>query len=303
MIKQFYNFALNRMSYGKETAKGHPVVVAIEPTSICPMKCVMCPAKNMKRKGGFMDINLFKKIVDQAKKYSPFISLEIFGDSLMHPHIDKMVNYLRKNKIVSQISTNPILLTEQNIKKIENLDFLVVSLDATDETTYRKIRGGKNYSLAVKRINNLLRKKKRPFVVIRMIRLPGLDFKKYKKQWKHADKVDCKEPHTFGTGKSKWNYKGTCFKFWQGLHIYWDGRVTVCCFDYDGKAIIGDANKQTLEEIWNSDKMKEMRRMECPLCIRCTERVKPIGYLQYLINYIYWRNFRAIEKSRKVIRR
>lgn len=303
MIRQFYNFALNRMSYKKEMAKGHPTVIAIEPTSICPMKCVMCPSKNMKRKEGFMNINLFKKIVDQLKGYTPFISLEIFGDALMYPHIDKMISYLHQNKIVSQISTNPILLTEQNIKKIENLDFLVVSLDATDEATYRKIRGGKNYSLAVKRINNLLKKKKRPFVVVRMIKLPGLDFKKYKKQWKHADKVDFKEPHTFGTGKSKWNYKGTCFKFWQGLHIYWDGRVTCCCWDYDGKCIVGDAKKESLEEIWNSKKMKELRKMIHPFCIKCTERMRPWGYLQYLTNYIYWHNFRAIEKIRNFIRK
>ena len=62
------------------------------------------------------------------------------------------------------------------------------------------------------------------------------------------------------------------------MSIYVDGRVTVCCFDYDGKYVVGDLKKETLEEIWNNKKMRLIRRQfkkgkinENPLCKDCKE--------------------------------
>lgn len=42
-----------------------------------------------------------------------------------------------------------------------------------------------------------------------------------------------------------------CVSLLNSLTILWDGRVVPCCLDYDGKLILGDANKQSLGEIWH----------------------------------------------------
>ncbi len=41
--------------------------------------------------------------------------------------------------------------------------------------------------------------------------------------------------------------------------ILWDGRVTVCCTDYEGRLSVGDIKKQTIEEIWTGPKWLRMR--------------------------------------------
>ena len=47
---------------------------------------------------------------------------------------------------------------------------------------------------------------------------------------------------------------------WASMTLLYDGRVVPCPLDYDGKVVLGDANDQTLEEIWNSDRYHEFRR-------------------------------------------
>jgi len=42
--------------------------------------------------------------------------------------------------------------------------------------------------------------------------------------------------------------------------ILWDGRVTVCCTDYEGTLSVGNIKKQSIEEIWTGPKWAHMRQ-------------------------------------------
>jgi radical SAM protein with 4Fe4S-binding SPASM domain len=50
-----------------------------------------------------------------------------------------------------------------------------------------------------------------------------------------------------------------CPEVYHKLSINWDGTVTACCGDFDGKMIVGDISKQSLKEIWLCNKMKYYR--------------------------------------------
>ena len=52
--------------------------------------------------------------------------------------------------------------------------------------------------------------------------------------------------------------KSFCMLPWMHLHAFPDGRAYPCCFAQD-KFPVGDLNKQSLKEVWDGDKMKEMR--------------------------------------------
>lgn len=41
--------------------------------------------------------------------------------------------------------------------------------------------------------------------------------------------------------------------------ILWDGRVTVCCTDYEGRLTVGNINEQSIEQIWTGPKWRHMR--------------------------------------------
>lgn len=42
--------------------------------------------------------------------------------------------------------------------------------------------------------------------------------------------------------------------------ILWDGRVTVCCTDYEGTLSMGNIKEQSIEEIWTGPKWRHMRQ-------------------------------------------
>ena len=69
-----------------------------------------------------------------------------------------------------------------------------------------------------------------------------------------------------------------CMLPWMHLHAYPDGRAYPCCFAFDPYPV-GDLNKQSLKEVFNNDKMKEMRlRMlnnkKSRECLKCYDQEK-----------------------------
>lgn len=69
-----------------------------------------------------------------------------------------------------------------------------------------------------------------------------------------------------------------CMLPWMHLHAYPDGRAYPCCFAFDPYPV-GDLNKQSLKEVFNGEKMKEMRlRMlnnkKSRECLKCYDQEK-----------------------------
>ena len=42
--------------------------------------------------------------------------------------------------------------------------------------------------------------------------------------------------------------------------MLWDGRVSLCCADFDGKTILGDLTTQSIADIWNAEPYRAVRR-------------------------------------------
>ena len=60
--------------------------------------------------------------------------------------------------------------------------------------------------------------------------------------------------------------------------VYFDGRVTPCCYDYDCTMEIGNARDRSIEEIWTGEKAGHFRRLheegradEIAICRNCQE--------------------------------
>ena len=65
---------------------------------------------------------------------------------------------------------------------------------------------------------------------------------------------------------------------WMHLHAWPDGRAMLCCVAHGGEnnGTVGDFDKNTYEEIMNSEKLKQirfdmMKGEKIPQCIACTE--------------------------------
>ena len=105
-----------------------------------------------------------------------------------------------------------------------------------------------------------------------------------------------------------------CMLPWMHLHAFPDGRAYPCCFAFD-KLHVGNVNEQSMEEVFNGPKMKQMRlnmlankkSRECVKCydqedsgffslrlssnkhfghnINMTENTKPDGTADFIIKY------------------
>jgi radical SAM protein with 4Fe4S-binding SPASM domain len=51
-----------------------------------------------------------------------------------------------------------------------------------------------------------------------------------------------------------------CWSIFTEGHVTWDGRLSACCFDHDGKFDMGDLTKIPFVDAWNSERFQKLRR-------------------------------------------
>ena len=136
----------------EEESSVFPLRIQVENSTICNLKCQMCPLFEMKREKGMMKFDQFKAIYDKIKPL--FLNLTGYGESFLNPDILKMVNYAKKNGSYVKFDNNGTIVDKhKTIETIESgLDLLSFSVDAVDEKTYEKIRGKNLFEKLIKNL-------------------------------------------------------------------------------------------------------------------------------------------------------
>ncbi len=256
-----------------------PVRLWVELTNHCNYRCIMCPNKDLaKHEKGYMDMALYKKIVDEASPFVFDINLAHRGESLLHPQIIEAIAYAKKQGLYTRLHTNGSLLSEDLSRQIIHvgLDRLSFSFDGYEKQTYEKIRTGGNFDKTVANIVRFLEikkkaKAKKPFTAIEVISFDESNKQAspeakegFKKRFKNLplDSFVMKQLHNWAGQIDKEHHgnKYTICPFpWNALIIYWDGSVLPCTQDFFGGFIAGNASKTPLKEIWNGGGMRFIR--------------------------------------------
>ena len=253
-----------------------PVRMWVELTSDCNFQCIMCPNKDLKDSDrGFMDIGLFRKIVDEAAGSVFEINLAHRGESLLHPNIIDAITYTKGKKIFTRLHTNGSLLTEDLSRKIvaSGLDRLSFSFDGYEKTTYEKIRRGGDFEKTAGNIIRFLEIKKEagsktPETAIEVINF-GKDDKSAKEAFRNRfkdlplDSFVMKELHNWaGELKQKESSAkySVCPFPWNAAIICWDGSMVPCTQDFFNHYIPGNVNEAPIRDIWNNDNMVTLRK-------------------------------------------
>ncbi len=262
-------------------SKNFPVSLHIEPTNACNLNCAMCPQGDGSYKRGFMRFELFKKIIDECAKYPQcnYFILHKDGESFLHPEMTEFIAYLRHTIPQSYIyiATNGHFLTEEiNLKLIEyNVNTINISLRAATPETYERIHRKAGYEKVIENIKNLIKLKEKkkntnPQIVLQIIDTEETknEIELFKNQWKdYPLNTYVKEFFNWGGARSDVNMKKgiikrfPCKYLWTRPAINWDGQVSICCLDWERKAIIGKLNKESLYEIWQGEIIKNYRRL------------------------------------------
>lgn len=260
-----------------------PHVHQIEPTNRCAYRCVMCPRHTkMTRHQGLMELSLFRRLVDQIAGFSPRvrnkeIELFHFGESLLHPELPEMVRLGAERALKMTLSVNPPHLSPELGEALlaAGAYKIIISLDADDGETYVRIRGAAaKFEKALTNIRGLValhaRMRSSTQILVRTIEMHENRgaLADMRRRWEGEGITfetrrffPWTESELAGLGEYDQYPKNMPCPFpWQYLVVQWDGTVVPCCRDYDAFNVVGNANEQTLVEIWNSPAYLSFRR-------------------------------------------
>ncbi len=265
--------------FREKELKYFPFRLWVEPTSVCNLRCVMCPQSlDIPKKHGYMKMELFKKIIDEAKEFVHDINVHHTGEATLHPQLAEMIRYAENNGILTKLHTNATLLKGALSKKLieAGLSLLSFSFDGFEAEVYESIRIKAKFNKTLNNVIEFLKIKKeknsaKPYTILEIIHLNDA-LSKHNKKYKEfikkfdglpLDEVIIKEPHNWAGRYDlplREDRYSACTFPWYALVINWNGVVTPCPQDYYCEIILGDVNKQTLKEIWNSEAIKDLRR-------------------------------------------
>jgi hypothetical protein len=260
------------LATGRDRAPRMPEIVQIEATNICNAKCVFCPRDDMHRRQGIMSLELFKKIVDECAELGiTHVRMHNYGEAFVDRKLVEKVRYAKQKGIqeVGMIS-NGSLITEPIARGMidAGLDAINISVDASGKEVFEATRIGLKYDKVIANIERLLRLrgesgKRRPKLILSFVRQNNsVDEQAFIEHWKSiADKIHVTDLHNWaGTLNTESDVNFPCYRPWLTFTVLWDGRVSLCCADFDGKTILGDLNTHTISEIWNAEPYRNARR-------------------------------------------
>lgn len=286
-----------------------PFIIFIDPSDACNFKCSFCPTgdrklmKKINRPFKNMDFSLYKKIIDDLNEFeNPIKAIRLYkdGEPLLNPNFAKMIEYAKNNKNVLKVDTtsNASLLTKEKSLELINagLDRINISVEGVDEEQYMKFSKYKiNFSKFVENIAFFYENKKQCEVVIK---ISGDTLNQEQKQffldtfakisdgaylehimscWPEFELRDgLKVNQEVGIYGQEIREVLVCPYVFYAFSINSDGKISLCFLDWSRELLVGDANTQSVKEVWQSENMKKYQRMflnkerkEHPICRNC----------------------------------
>ena len=276
-----------------------PLKVTIEITNACNSDCIMCPRQSMTRPVKNMDFELYKKIIDDCGKAGVKIVQPFnFGEPLMHNRLGEFIRYAKEHtKSRIQISTNAALLTNEKAVELldSGLDRINIDIDGFTKDTFEKVRKNLDFDRVVENTERFIELKKRLnkniFITVSIINMDETsgEIVEFKRYWKpRVDRVLDVEYNTWTGSVENRNesinnskrFNCPCKMLWDQMVILEDGKVALCCLDYDGKVIVGDMKNESILNIWNGKILNNLRQKqiklkfdEIPTCRACNQYI------------------------------
>lgn len=286
-----------------------PMILFVDPASVCTFKCKFCPTGNpqlirsTRRWQGRMDFDLYKKIIDDLDAFDkPLKVLRLYkeGEPLLNKHFAEMVRYAKASGTVEYVdtTTNGSLLEPEMTRTIleSGVDRINISVDGMSDQQFLEFTGATvDFDKFVENIRYLYEIKGECEICIKI----AGDFLSEEDKarffdifgdcadrvfienvapcWPEFDVEDHLGVHiTKGIYDQPIGDVRTCPYIFYSMSVNSDGSVSLCFLDWAHKLLIGDVRTQSLKEIWEGGtlfqhQIDQLRgqRMEHPVCGRC----------------------------------
>lgn len=270
-----------------------PFVIYIDPTNLCNFRCKFCPTsdeellRSVNRPKKIMPLDLYSKIIDDIARFDAklkLLSLYKDGEPLLNPNFSEMVRLAKNADIAERIWTKTngsLLKPELNRKMIDaGLDHICISIEAVSSQGYLDIAGiDIDYAALVSNIEDLYLHRGNCEIYVKIADVNLTDQQKAKfysdfqpisthigieklMGWSNSGVKD----FTLGTNPETYDGlpftdKEVCAYPFYVMAVNSDGTVSVCGNDWSQQTVVGDATKQSLQDIWHGEHLYQFRIM------------------------------------------
>lgn len=283
-----------------------PHIIDIELTNLCNFRCLMCPTGNhsQKRPQGLMPEEVFYKILDEIRGRQLGLRFIRWGEPLMHPKVIEFLSAAKADGHLVHLNTNGSYLNEEMADRLLDMpiDSLKFSVQGVDRESYREMRNVDFFDsllTTAKMLHDRRGARLLPFIQISTT--VTYESKERQKAFLEQVKHVC-DATNIGATNFDWldmnavrlkpaevellrklaqqdslnRVHPQCPEVFDKLSVNWNGQVTACCMDSNDLMLIGDVTRQSLLDIWRSDRLNEFRRLladmrhdELDLCQHC----------------------------------
>lgn len=219
-----------------------------------------------------MDMTLYRKIIDECAAVKiRYVRLHNYGEPFVDQGLVEKIRYAKTCGIpeVGLISNGSLITGDTATGIIQaGLDAINISVDAAGKDVFDATRVGLSYDSVIANIERLVKirselGRQRPKLILSFVRRNNTDDERlFIERWRNvADKVHVTDIHNWaGTLHRNSDVTFPCYRLWRTFTVLWDGRVSLCCADFDGREILGDMRTSTMREIWNCEPYRRARR-------------------------------------------
>lgn len=279
-----------------KTVRDYPLLVDLELSSRCNLKCPMCPTvteefidKRVKPfKKGILDFDLAKKIIDEIAGKVFALRLSWVGEPTLHPKFVDIIRYA-KDKGIQEVSflTNGTKLQPTYFKKVAEAgaDWITISVDGMGET-YNAIRAPLKFDETLEKIRAIKKYKVERGLEKPVIKIQGVwpavrkDPEAFYNTFSPVVDLVAFNPlidYLHKDSDIAFEENFSCPQHYQRLVIASNGSAAMCSNDDNVTQVVGNAFEQSIHEIWHGPEMQRIRDIhtkkngfkQIPACARC----------------------------------
>jgi radical SAM protein with 4Fe4S-binding SPASM domain len=290
-MKIFAKKVINRvLKKRSDISQTRPTQAVIETTNRCNLNCPFCLVgmQNelqekygnsahdlMQRPMGYMSKETFERIREQIKIFGiKKVYLHFQGEPFLNRATPDFAEQLKSDGTYVGVFTNGQAFSNKLIEEIaeKEIDLIRFSVDGASEESYQKNRVGGKFERVLKNMKKIVAAHQGKRTRIEWQFLPmknnehevetakrlakeiGVNF--FLKGFRETDSelVPVNEAY-----RSKF-LKKPCSDIYKQLGFYWNGDVVPCCYDVEGKEIMGNIMDEDLNSIWESEKYASFRK-------------------------------------------
>lgn len=302
--KFLHDYARDHGLEGIEGFEPFPKYFLVESAGACNARCIMCPVEDVARDKKLMPQLLFDKLVREIEPHAAWVkqvALQAQGEPTIDKKLEQKIRAMKGIGVPTvTIISNGSLMTKQRAEGIleAGIDFVDFSIDGATKKVFEEIRVRLNFEEVVRNVETFIEARNRinpkchiriRFTIQDINRHEFQDFKDYWSQRLGANPRDLaygKELHHWANwieGFEPYEDEDlkrlnatACQSPFSTFAVLNDGRVALCCNDYNAAVCLGNVYDNTIEEIWQGDKFREVRaahrgqgRCGVDICVNC----------------------------------